>query len=208
MYKLYWSPGGANMAPHAVLNEIGCPRELILVDIKAGANKQPAYLALNPHGRVPTLQHDGVTMYESAAICLYLAERHPEATLMPLPGAPKRAHFLQWLAYLTNTVQEELQHWWHAEGYVEDHACHAAMQKTAEKNLDRMWRFLDDHLKRNGPFLLGQDYSCADIFLAMLMRWSRNCTAPAWTHPTLGAFLERVKARPAYRRMLEEEGIA
>jgi glutathione S-transferase len=196
------------MAPHAVLNEIGCERKLVFVDAKAGAQKRPDYLALNPHGRVPTLVHDGTVMYEAAAIALYLCERHPEANLMPPPGDPDRARFLQWIMYLTNTLQEELQHWWHGEAFVEEPRCHAPLKATAEKNLDRMWRFFDGVLASPGPYLLGPRFSAADIYLAMLTRWSRDCARPAWTYPHLARLVERVKARPAYARMLQEEGIA
>ncbi|HEX6121137.1 MAG TPA: glutathione S-transferase N-terminal domain-containing protein, partial [Dongiaceae bacterium] len=59
MYKLYWSPGSANMTPHALLEEIGAPFELIEVDLDAGKQHNPDYLKLNPHARVPTLVYDG-----------------------------------------------------------------------------------------------------------------------------------------------------
>ncbi|MFZ5791845.1 MAG: glutathione S-transferase family protein [Pseudomonadota bacterium] len=208
MYRLYWSPGSAAMAPHAALIELGVPYELRLVDIAKGEAKHPDYLKLNPHARVPTLIHDDVVMYESAAILQYLCERHPAGGLAPAPGMPQRPYFLQWLTYLTNTMQEELQHWWHAENYVAPAACHAPMKETAERNLDRIWRFIDGHLAARGPYLLGETFSAADIFLTMLARWSRNCAKPAWTHPALGRLVERVKTRPAYARMLQEEGIS
>src|ERR687896_737901 len=105
MYKLYWSPGSAAMAPHAMLEDIGAPYELIKIDTKQGQQRSPDYLKLNPHARVPTLVYDGgKVMYESAAICLVLAERHPEFGFTPKIGSADRGPFLQWMAYLTNTV--------------------------------------------------------------------------------------------------------
>jgi glutathione S-transferase len=80
MYKLYWSPGSAAMAPHAMLEDIGAPYELIRVDTAKGEQRGADYLKLNPHARVPTLIYDaGRVMYEATAICLFMAERHPEA---------------------------------------------------------------------------------------------------------------------------------
>ena len=73
--------------------------------------------------RVPTLVHGDRVIYESAAIVLYLCEAHPEAGLMPLPGERGRGAFLQWLFWLTNTLQEDLQHWWHADNYLDCEAC-------------------------------------------------------------------------------------
>ena len=76
MYKLFWDPGAANMAPHAVLEEIGCPYELVKVDIAKGEHRRPAYVKLNPNGRVPTLIDGEKVMFEAAAIVLYLIEKH------------------------------------------------------------------------------------------------------------------------------------
>jgi glutathione S-transferase len=208
LYKLYWSPGSAAMAPHAVLIELGVPHELQLVDPKKGETRTPEYLKLNPHARVPTLVEGEMVMYESAAIVQYLCERHPGAELAPAPGTWQRPLFLQWLTYLTNTVQEELSHWWHAEAYVgSDPRCQQAMTETTERNLDQMWRFLDGQIAAKGPFLLGARFSAADIYLTMLARWSRNCAKPAKEFPALGRLIATVKARPAYARMLEQQGI-
>jgi glutathione S-transferase len=120
MYKLYWSPGSAAMAPHALLNEIGKPCDFIKIDDEKNEQKGAAYMRLNPHGRVPTLIYDGdKLMYESAAICLFLTERHPEIGLAPKPGDPDRGLFLQWMAYLTNTLQEAHMHYWHGAYFID-----------------------------------------------------------------------------------------
>ena len=95
MYTLYWSRDSANMVCHAALIEIGAPYKLIEIDADKNEQKSAAYRKLNPHARVPTLIEDGRVMYESAAILLYLCEKHPEAGLMPPVGSPARAHFLQ-----------------------------------------------------------------------------------------------------------------
>ena len=116
MYTLYWSPASANMTPHAMLEDIGVPYELIKVDTSKGEQRSPDYLKVNPHARVPTLVYDGgKIVYETTAIALFLAERHPEAGFAPKMDSPDRALFLQWMAYLTNTVQIALMHWWHPE---------------------------------------------------------------------------------------------
>jgi glutathione S-transferase len=196
------------MAPHAVLNELGVAFELQLVDPKKGETRTPEYLKLNPHARVPTLVEGDMVMYEAAAIVQYLCERHPGAELAPAPGTWQRPLFLQWLAYLTNTVQEELNHWWHVEAYAgPDEHCHKPMLDQTERNLDQMWRFLDGRIAGHGPFLLGDRFSALDIYLAMLARWSRNCAKPAKEFPALRQLIETVKARPAYARMLEQQGI-
>jgi glutathione S-transferase len=94
MYKLYWSPGSAGMTPHAMLEDIGVPYELIRVDTSRGEQRSPDYLKINPHARVPTLVYDGdKILYEATAISLFLAERHPGAGLAPAPTHADRAPF-------------------------------------------------------------------------------------------------------------------
>ncbi|HEY4164373.1 MAG TPA: glutathione S-transferase family protein [Dongiaceae bacterium] len=208
MYKLYWSPGSAAMAPHAILNEIGRPFELIRIDDEKREQKSPEYLRLNPHGRVPTLIYDdNKIMYESAAICLFLTERHPEAGLAPAPGHADRGLFLQWMAYLTNTLQECLMHYWHPNYYVDGADRLAECAKKAETRSDQMFGFLDGQLKQSGPYLCGQKFYACDIYLAMMARWTRKMAKPAVTHPEISRLVRECLARPSYKKMLEVAGI-
>ena len=208
MYKLYWSAGGANMTPHAMLAEIGAQYELIKVDPAAGEQRSPDYLRLNPHGRVPTLVYDGdKVIYEATAISLFLAERHPEAGLAPAPGHADRGPFLQWMAYLTNTVQEACMHWWHSDKFIEGADRQADLKKSAEGRLARMFGFLDAHLAQSGPHLCGANFYACDYYAVMLARWTRAMETPAQTYPQVRRLIRAAMARPAYARMLEAEGI-
>ena len=207
MYKLYYAPGAASMAPHAALIDIGAPPELILVDTDKGKQHDPAYLKLNPHARVPTLVAGDLVVYESAAIMLLLCERHPAAGLAPAPGERERAAFLQWQIYLTNTVQEELMHYWHADHYVTDEASQSALREGVERRLGKMWQHLDGVLA-NGPYLLGQRFSAVDYYLCMLLRWSRTMARPGATYGNLGRLADLVRARPAMQELFRREGLA
>lgn len=207
MYKLYWGRGGANMAPHAALEEIGAGFELVELDFDRNEHKSAEYRKLNPNARVPTLIVDGKTMYESAAILLYLCERHPDAKLMPPPGSPERAHFLQWLFFFTNTVQEEMMHWHHADNYMDSETGRAELQKIAERRLATMWTQICKTLADPGPYLLGARFSAIDIFLVMLCRWTRKMAKPATEWPELKRLVDLVTARPAWQRMMKAEGI-
>ena len=109
--RLYWRPGTAAMAPHAALAEIGADYELVLVE--SGDAGRPEYLALNPSGRVPTLEDGETVITESAAIMLHLADRYPEAGLAPLD----RAAFYSSLIFLTNTLQTALMRFIYRDRY-------------------------------------------------------------------------------------------
>jgi glutathione S-transferase len=195
------------MAPHAVLREIGCRFDLVRVDVAKGENRAPEYLKLNPNGRVPTLVHGERVLYESAAIVLYLCELHPEAGLMPAVGDKDRHLFLQWLIYFTNTLQEELQHWWHADSYADLKTSQHDVKIVAERRLGAIFSQLDSRLEKGGPHVLGKRFGAADIFLAMLCRWTRQMQKPALAYPSVKRLVDVVTARPAWQAMMQAEGI-
>lgn len=205
MYTLYHSPSTASMAPHILLRELGVPHRLALTDTEAGAQRQPEYLRLNPHARVPTLVDGDTVIYESTAIGLYLCERHPEAGLAPAIGSPLRGDFLKWMIYLTNTVQAELMLYFYTERYVPP-AQADALKATAVERAAGMFARIDAHLA-DRPYLLGEAISAADIYLFMVSRWTRNTTRKARDLPHLGALLARVMARPQVREAYAIEGI-
>lgn len=204
MYKLFWSPGSASMTPHAVLEDTGAPFELIEIDLDAGQHRRPDYLKLNPHARVPTLDQ---VMYEAAAISLFLLERHPATGLAPAPGDAKRARFLQWMVYLTNTLQECLIHYWHPDNFLPDAARQADLKQAAEERAGRLFAFIDGELAARGPFLCGEQLYLCDYYLAMIARWTRLMAKPAHTLPNINRLIRAVRARPGYARMLVAEGI-
>jgi len=206
MYKLYFAPGSAAMAPHAMLEDIGAPFELIKVDIKTGEQHSADYLKLNPHARVPTLIYDGDRLlYESTAICLLLADRHPGIPFVPKVDSKDRGPFLQWMAYLTNTLQESCMHWWHPEKFVDGADQQAAVKRKAEQRTAEMFRFLDGQLA--GPFLCGSTFYICDYYAVMLARWTRTMATPAHTNPNVNKLIRAVMQRPGYARMLKAEGI-
>ena len=208
MYTLYWSPGGANMAAHAALIEIGVPFELALVDLDKGEQRSAAYRKIQPHARVPELRHGPLVMYESAAILLYLADRHPEAGLAPDPKSPERGLFDQWLMHLTNTVQEHEMHWFHPDFYIEGAAMQAALKAHAEQRIEGGFRYFDGVVAERGPYLLGERFSAADLFFYMLGYWSRRMARPATSFPNVTRLMALVHERPAVVRMMRDEGLS
>ena len=207
MYRLYNGPGAAGMAPHAALEEIGAPYELVLLDIPKGDHRQPSYLKINPKGRVPALVDGDEVLTESAAILIHLVDKHPEAKLAPPPGTPARGHFYEWLFYLSNTVQPTMIEYFYPEKWFDSGARQADLKVSAERRLGEMFAFVDAELAARGPYLLGATFSGADLFLHMLVRWSRWLDAPAYRLAHIKRCTDLVKARPAVMRMMASEGI-
>lgn len=212
MLTLHYYPGNASLAPHVLLREIGVPFELALVDRTRNAHKSAAYLKLNPNGLIPVLQDGDLVMYETAAICLHLADTHAAARLAPPLGSAERARFYQWLMWLTNTLQATLIHYFYPQQLAGDSDATTAsqVQAQAERRIGTMLQQLDDQLAAHGgPWLLGADYSAVDPYAWMLGRWTRGFgTRPAREYPHLGPYLQRMLERPALQRVLADEGLA
>ncbi|WP_431634168.1 glutathione S-transferase family protein [Dyella sp. KULCS107] len=207
MYTLYYSPGTASMVVHMALIEAGAPHELKLVDIEQGAQRDPAYLALNPRGVVPTLVIDGRARHESAALLMMLADRHPDAGLAPAPDTPAREAFQQWLVYLSNTLLSTYRFWFYPpELGASEHPPQVRAALAAK--IEGVWDYLDAELAARGPYLLGAEFSAADLLLAMLMRWSRNMPRPASQWPALARLADLIRRRESWQRVYAIEGLS
>ncbi len=212
MIQLHYFPGNASFTPHVLLRELGLPFELKLVDRTVGAHHEPAYLKLNPNGLIPVLVDGDLVLYETAAICLHLVDQQPKAGLAPALGSAERAHFYKWLVWLTNTVQATLIHYFYPDRMVDAGNAEAAAQLKAhaEAKVVACLTQLDAHFAAHGgPWLLGQAYSVADIYLFMLCRWTRGfASQPARTFPHLGPFLQRMLTRASVQQTFAAEGLA
>jgi len=206
-YKLYYYPGNASFAPHILLEELGVPYELVLVDRNNSAHKSAEYLKLNPAGAIPTLVDGDVVIPETAAIMLHLADKHPEGNMIPPLQSAARAQCYRWLIYMTNTVQAEMMHYFYPERLGGAQAeCAEDVRQRAMDRLMLMFDILDAQLvQTGGPYLLGRQYTIADIFLFMMCRWSRNMVNPARNRPHLAPFLKLMSARAAVKHVYEKE---
>jgi glutathione S-transferase len=205
--QLHYYPGNASLAPHMLLEELGVPFELKLVDRAKDAQRSPEYLKLNPNGTIPVLVDGDLVLYEAAAICLHLVDTHPHAGLAPALGTPERAHFYKWLVWMTNTLQTALMAWHYPERWAERADAVAQVKARAEEKIGGMLDQLDAELARRGPWLLGARYSALDPYALMLGRWTRAFVRPARELPALGPHLRRVLARPAVAPVFGREGI-
>lgn len=207
MYTLYWSPGSAAFAPHALLEEIGAPYRLEPVDIGRVKPRDPAYLRLNPNGAVPTLVVDGLVVYEAAAICMWLNDRHPEAGMAPPPSDPARGRYFQWLVYMADTLQPAFQTHYYPERFCKDSSAFPAVKARAAERLAEIWGRIDAALEP-GPWLLGGRLSICDHYAAMLSTWLGPEHKDRVVFPRVLRLAERLAERPAFRRTLEQHGMA
>jgi glutathione S-transferase len=184
MLTLYFAPGASSMAPHIALHEIGTPFESRPLSLGKKENRDPAFLAINPEGKVPTLLIDGRTLTEVAGILFYLARRFPEADLLPTGDIEAEAQVVSWISFIAATV-------------------HPARRQGPE-HARMVYRIADQRLGGQG-WAVGQ-YSIADIHLFRLFWRFRGWLNPAANEfPNLSAHYERMMARPAVAKTIEIE---
>lgn len=211
MIQLHYYPGTASMAPHILLEEIGAPFELVLVDRTQGVHKTQQYLRLNPNGLIPSLTDGELVLYEAAAICLHLCDMHPQARLAPALGTMARAHFYKWLMWLTNTLQATLIVYFYPERWMNAQNAAGAdeLRRHAEARVHGLLRLLDTEFARHGgPWLLGDAYSALDAYAFMLCRWTRQMAQPGRDFAHLEPWLRHALERPALQRAIVTEKIA
>ena len=202
MYKLFYSPGSASMVIHQLLIELNQPVELIPLDFANNQQKSAEFLRVNPQGRVPVLIDGPVTICESAAILLYLTEKHQQ--LAPMAGTAERALFLQHIAFLTNNLAPQFRLWFYPAdlGFAQ---YPASLRQQLQDNIAAIWQQLDAKLSERGPYLLGETFSAADLMLTMYMRWSRNMPDTALAWPALQRLADLVRSRPSWRQLYQQE---
>jgi len=192
------------MAAHISLRRTGAPFELVAVDLDRDEHKAPAFLRLNPSGRIPVLVHGDVVVSEAAAIALYLVDRHPE--LGPGIESSRRADLYRWLAYLANTLQPALMNYFYPERHVRGVAARAELRDAAVRQIDGIFARIDGELSSD-PFLLGAQPGVCDDYLWMLSRWTREFARPARSHARIRGCLERLAEQQPVREVLAVENI-
>jgi glutathione S-transferase len=205
MIELHYYPDNASQFPHMLLREIGCPFELRLVDRDHDAQNSAAYLKLNPNGKIPVLVDDGEAISETGAIGLYLADKFPQAGLAPPPGAHDRAAYYKWMVYMACVPQAEFRAWFYPHEFVDDPKLAPHVKASANERLMGIFERIAAQLGA-GPWLLGEQFSAADLYLLMMTRWGATLSRPVRELPEIAAHAARVVERPAVRATFATEG--
>lgn len=200
--KLYFSPGVCSLSPHIVLEESGLPFETEQVDLRKKTTASGAdYSEINPKGYVPALVLDnGVLLTEGPAIVQYLADQVPDKQLAPANGTLARYQLQSWLTFIGTEVHKSFTPFFKPDSTPE-------MKDAAKANLERRLGYINTELAGR-EYLLPEGYSVADIYLFVVLGWSRLIKLDLTPWPQLQAFQARVGARPAVQRALKAEGLA
>jgi glutathione S-transferase len=199
MLKLYYSPRTRAVRPRWLLEEMGIPYELVQVNLK---EPPPAYLELQPHGAVPVLQDGEWKMFESAAMCLYLADRYPEKGMAPAFDSPLRGEFLQWMFYLPATLESPFSQLYHHTRGLPEGERDAAIAARVREDFELGAAYIERSL-RGKKFLLGDRFSAADVVVAMSLLNARRYGFLV-DKPELERYLTSLEERPARKRAIAD----
>ena len=199
--KLYFVPRTRSTRPRWLLEELGVPFELVRLDPRKGDNRTPEYLQLNPAGKVPTFVDGDFVLFESAAICMQLADRFPEKKLAPPVGSPERGHYYQWMFFAMTEIEPRL-----VQLFTQKFSLPEAERdpKIVADNTERYLKsakIVEDHLNTH-THLLGAEFSAADVVMASLLAWANYLELIDDRFPNLGNYLQRNLDRPAAKRAL------
>ncbi|MCF2856043.1 glutathione S-transferase family protein [Pseudoalteromonas sp. SMS1] len=203
MYTLFYYPRNASLAPHFVLEALNVPYQLELVDRKKQAHKSAQYLRLNPTGRIPTLVDDDFVLFESGAICLYLAEKHPESLMIP-SDPHKKGEFYQWLMYFTTTVQAELMIYFYPERHTQSALMYDDIVKTQQSRLVSMFEIINRHLADKN-YVVDDQFTICDCYLFMLCVWADELNKPPLQFEHLSNYLRFLAKHPVIKKVCETE---
>mgnify|MGYP001793207135 FL=1 len=211
-YRLHWVPDNASLVIRLALEEMGVPYDTVLVDRSSGAHKAAAYLKINPAGLIPALETPDGPIFETAAILLWLADRH--RAMAPSPDHPDRGAFLKYLFFASNTLHAAARMRFYPNQYL----------GSAEQTYTTLTTYLQGELRRHldlmenayatGDGGLGRSISVIDVYVACICRWlmlypkdeeKEWCEISTWPH--LYAMTERLEACECTKAAITAEGL-
>ncbi len=192
----YSSPMSRGRIVHWMLEEVGAPYRYEVVNLETRDHKQPAYLAVNPMGKVPAIMHRGTVVTECGAICAYLADAFPAAGLAPPLDSPARGSYYRWMFFggccvEPAVIDRMLSRPAPSRPGALSYGCYEDTVATLEKAL------------QPGPYLLGERFSAADVYIGAQIGFGRMVKALE-TRPAFEDYLNRVQERPAWKRFMEK----
>lgn len=187
-----------------LLEELGVPYERTVLDPVTGENRTPEYLALNPTGKVPTLVDGETVLFESGAICEYLAEKYGQL----IPERNSRAYYeaRQWNYWFLTNLEPQCLRIFSSDYFIEPGQTAAEIKKMALETLPRLLGVLEDRLTRH-EFMLQSGFSVTDILAVTSLMGIFHCEILKG-YPHIRTYLDRCQSRPAYLKAFTQNGEA
>ena len=199
--KLYYSPGACSLSPHIVLREAGLPFEPVLASTKTKKLQDGTdYYTINPKGQVPVLElDDGQRLTEGPAIVQYIADKVPAKNLAPANGTMPRYRLQEWLNFITSELHKGF-------GVLFNPAMPEEAKTASKTRLAERLKWVDGQLAGK-QYLMGDSFSVADAYLFTILNWAKFVNLDISGLANVGAYMQRMAARPAVQEALKAEGL-
>lgn len=201
MYTLYYSPFACSIVPHIVLHRLGAPFKLEKVDIQSGQQFDDAYLKINQHAQVPTLDINGYALTQTGAILMYLAEQNPKAGLLP-EDANEKAEVMKWLFYFTSSVHRVFNTAFFPERVTSGEPKEVYMKCL--ENIDVLLKQFEQQLQTQ-DFVCGSTLQLPDYYLFAVLNWIKPLQKDLDRFPKLSEFKNRLMAYPEVQQAVSSE---
>ena len=194
---LYHAAPSRSSITRWMLEEIGEPYDVHLLSLMKGEQRAPAYMAVNPMGKVPALKHGDVTITEAAAICTYLADEFPKAGLNIPIGDPRRGTYLKWLFFGPSCLEAAMldRAFPRQEG--------ARQSALGYGDFDTVMEVVAKAVA-NGPYIMGTQFTAADVIIGSTLRWGTLFKLLP-ERPEFSAYVGRLSQRPALQRATKKD---
>lgn len=196
--KLYYARQTRAGRPRWMLEEIGVPYELVRVDLSKRQHKTPEYLAIHPHGAVPAFADGELTMFESAAICAYLADKFSDKGFAPPIASPERGLYYQWLVYSMATLEPPVVRIFLNTRMLPEEKRSAAAVEEGRAQWQQVAQTLEAAVMGKS-YLVADRFSAADVMVGSIAGWA-GFLGLLEGFPGLRAYSDGLAARPAFKR--------
>jgi glutathione S-transferase len=195
----HYAPMSSAVTTHWVLEELGVPYDKVKLDLATGDTRKPAHLAINPNGKVPVIVHDGVPIFESAAISIYLGEAFGAVRKLFPDGGPRRGPAMSWIVWANVSLGEawsRVQH--NSSPRIPAERHNAKAHEAAREDTDKLLAVLDAALAKSS-YLLGNEFSIVDAHVASWTAFIAMMGHDLKQHPRVDAWNARCTSRPAFK---------
>jgi glutathione S-transferase len=196
--KLYHSSYTRSGRARWMLEEVGATYDLGRLALSKGEHRTPEYLAIHPHGSVPALVDGDLTLIESSAIVMHLADKFPEKKLAPALGSDARAQYYRWMVYVPATMDPVLETLTQHTRFLPEEKRNPALVEEAKKKLAKIALVIEEAVEGH-EFIVGGAFSGADVVVGSAVAWI-GFLGMLGEHPKLAAYLTALQSRPGYQR--------
>ncbi len=205
MLKLYYAPGTVALAVHIALEETDAVYEAHRLNFPEGEQRTPAYLEVNPKGRVPALVTRRGILTETPAILAYIAQAYPIAELAPT-DVFDFAVAQAFTNYLSSTVHVAHAHRMRGVRWADEESSLEDMKRKVPETMGAAVDLIENGMLK-GPWVMGEQFTVCDPYLYTISRWLDGDGVPADRHPKVRDHMKRMEARPSVKAALEEQGL-